>query len=300
MDDARWLDLVEAIACPPGSGEESFIGRAKAVLANSWKVDVWHELQRTAQGVSATEGLRYQNRDRIVPLASPTPSQPVSLFLMAAGLKRAERRSSNFIGLANRITALGDGVVATSCYSMVSVVVHGEFVYREYRLSERAPEHITRKDVFDTLYLKESHLRRAGVGDIVVRDRLNSIIVPDEQDSHAILLSAANHQFSSAFQYSFHESTGRLKNIADYDAKTSRRLKTIRIVERYGDKGSIPALERQLGDDHHMIRWSSIRGMLNLDPANAMTYLGLGAEDGNDEIRDLSKRLMRKFGEVPA
>lgn len=291
----RWNDLIREVKSNNIVGEEGFIESARKSLIDSSNIDTWNVIGQIASNISATKGLDYQTTEKIVPLVNATPEQPFSVFFMIAGLKRTDRRSSEFINLANRSATNSGRAVATSCYSMVSVVSEGEYHYREYALSHPAPHTIEHSNIYDYLRLEGGRDRLAKVGDIVVRNRLTNIIVPNEEKSHAVLLSIANHQQSSIFQYSFEKGTGRLKTIADYDAKTSRKLKSIRIIELYGDDTSVPTLRGLMQDEHHVIRWSCIRCMINLDPTNSLSYLEYGLKDENDEIRRVSTDLINKI-----
>lgn len=291
MDEIAALDA--DIAGFSGS-ESQFIAFCAQRLSRIGEVCPWSILRTVASGIGPKSGCSYQVSDKLVLLTKPEDGRGFTIALLFTGVKPSRFRSSEFIGVEHRYGNEGPPDVATSYNSMVHRVLEGEFDYTEYPLSEPVPERIDGPEIYQRLRLGTRADKVARPGEVFIRDRRDLILVPGEQAKSVVLVVTAT-RWSSPFQFRFHATDGRLVGVSDAEPRVTRQIKSVALLEKHGNASSLPYLRKMVGSDHHMIRWLSIRAMVNLDSANAGEHLALGLEDPNSEIRATCRTLQDRL-----
>lgn len=184
--------------------------------------------------------------------------------------------------------------IATSVFSQVLMVIEGECHYTEHELSQTIPEKITNSTILETLKIVSSEKKIGRRGDIIVRDRRSSIKMIDT-NIKCVLLSVTPISYSALFQLSFDEKTGHISQIIDNTIGESRKRKLLDIIQRHGNKNSIKVLRKLLDDNHHGVRWQTLKSLMNLDEDNIQKYLKIGIKDEHDEISNACQQFLNEL-----
>jgi hypothetical protein len=275
-----------------GESEAEFIECCSRVFSTGVDLDPWKIIQAGVESIRADHGLPYHVTHRAVPIFGIASGFPYSLSLIVFGVRKGEVSASGFQELASLANDSDVTVVGTSKFAVVSSVLEGECFYDEYELTERVPDEIVSDNIYSLLRIEKKVERVARRGDVIVRSRSDRILKFNEQKSRCFLLMATAHEPASQFQFVFSSTTGQLLSIVDYDLKSSRKMKALSLLAKYGNRGSIETAQSLLDDKHHGLRWLAIKCLVNLDPRSAEKYISLGLSDRNQEIRDVCRKIM--------
>ncbi|MBO2562627.1 HEAT repeat domain-containing protein [Shewanella algae] len=217
-------------------------------------------------------------------------SRDFSLDFNILGIDSCQFSSSSFFHFNEDANA----AIASSIYSQVFKVVEGVCIYNEYSLSHRIPEVIGGSDLLNSLTIEGVETKKAYPGDVIVRDRANSIIMFDTKQK-CVLLSITPLNYSALFQLNFDVNSKKISTIIDNDVSASRKRKLLNILQSYGNSRSIEVAKQLLEDQHHGIRWQALKVLMNNDEENIEQYLQIGASDTHNEISQTCVRFLKKI-----
>ncbi|PPU85501.1 hypothetical protein XpopCFBP1817_19960 [Xanthomonas populi] len=259
-------------------------------------IDHWQLVADTAAAIQADAGLSHLVTQQAIPLVTGENYKELFACLIFTGCT-----SSNILHLDPSLGMTdshdSNNIVSTPNFSIVSKVLQGSPSPTRYTSNLDFPSEITSPNIHEEIQLSAPERTEFKTGDIIVHDRRNTIIVHDDINP-SVMLAICNPKKRSKYQYAFHKETRRLSSISEFEPKISRKEKAIRILEKYGNASSLPALMAASGSDRHTIRWLAIRAMICLDPEKKDIYLQKGACDDNRNIRDTCEKLIEKYRRV--
>ncbi|AOD14145.1 HEAT repeat domain-containing protein [Xanthomonas fragariae] len=272
--------------------DSAFIDYCNYKFDSLGNIDHWQLVSDTAAEIKASAGLNSPVTQRAIPLVTGENYREPFVCLIFTGTISS---SLLHLGLPHGTTDFHNSkkTVSTSNFSTVSKVLQGNLSHTRYKSNIDFPSQIRSRDIYEELRLSAPECKTLKAGDILVQDRRDTIIVRDEI-SPSVALVICNPKKKSNYQYHFKKETGQLSRISEFEPKISRKEKAIRILEKYGNTSSLPALMAASEDGRHTIRWLALRAMIRLDPKKKNVYLQKGACDDNKDIREACEKLMKR------
>ncbi|EGD16420.1 hypothetical protein LYZ74_06445 [Xanthomonas hortorum pv. gardneri] len=273
--------------------DSAFIDYCKSKLDALGNIDHWQLVADTAASIQADAGLSHFLTQQAIPLVTGENHKELFACLIFTGCT-----SANILHLDSSLDMTNsrdsNKIVSTPNFSTVSKVLQGSPSHKRYTSNIEFPSEIRSPNIYEDIQWSAPESTELKKGDVIVHDRRNTIIVHDDI-SPSVMLAICNPKKRSKYQYAFHKETRRLSHISEFEPKISRKEKAIRILEKYGNASSLPALMVASENDRHTIRWLALRAMICLDPEKKDIYLQKGACDDNKNIRETCEKLIEKY-----
>lgn len=277
--------------------EQEFIEAAAIRIRNYGSLDHCVALESLCSKVLEEGGIPFSMTENVVPLVNATKENNCSAFLTFLGASKSSVSQEGFHLFNGHKEKEENGLVPSARFSMVSLIVSGSATYNYAALSRGIPEEIVDPSIFKEIFITKKERIEALEGSVIKRSFKANLINFDKENSKAIILTLVNQRFESRFQYQFDGVQGHLVSVTDFETRESRKLKAIKLIEKYGNQSSLSSLGKLHSSPHHMVRWYALRALVNLDRTNARNYLLVGQQDKNTEISEKCNSILQAMDE---
>jgi len=151
------------------------------------------------------------------------------------------------------------------------------------------------------LPLVKTGQRVLGIGEIIdVRAAYDIVDFQPQADVTSLVMNFSS-KTPVGYTWEFDRSTLLPVRFVPSDNTWSRVDYAIQLITALGDRDYVPTL-RRLAAEHpaHFVRWSAIRGVVQLDYDAGLALLGDAASDGHSHVRNAALRTLNNFAATTA